>query len=393
MILSMTEDALVTELKKIGVHSGSIEIFKKRAVIEPIKIFNLRMPAANILKQEAISSGADCAIHCGCVTGSVEYSDALLLGSRKQYDELLRKLKPMTFFGLPELCERLKEFLIPKSPQTVLADGRTLDYSRLSVMGIVNLTSDSFYQASCKENLDEILVAVEEMLLAGADVIDLGAESTRPGAQPISLEMECERLLPAIRAIKKEFPQSILSVDTYRARTAELAIESGVDIINDISAAADPGMIPLIAKSKVPIIMMHFGGDPRTMTPSMPPDKVDEVWRFLWERKEVLNASGITNDKIILDPGFGFGKTMELNLTLVNRLKELTSFGLPVLLAASRKGTIRNVLGLNPDDDRIMGTVALSCQATIAGVQMVRVHDVKENIQAVRMMEAVRKCR
>ncbi len=393
MILSITNDVLVTELNKIGVHPASVEIFKKRAVIEPIKIFNMRMPAANILKQEAISAGADCAIHCGCVTGCIEYSDVLLLGSRKQYEELLRKLKPMTFFGLPELCDQLKEFLLPKSPQTVLADGRTLDYSSLSVMGIVNLTKDSFYKASCKGDLDEILATVEEMLLAGAEVIDLGAESTRPGAQPLSSEMECEQLLPAIATIKKEFPQSVISVDTYRAQTARQAIESGADIINDISAAADPDMIPLIAKSKIPIIIMHFGGDPQTMTPSMPPEKIDEVWNYLGERKEALNAGGITNDKIILDPGFGFGKTMELNLMLANRLKELTSFGLPVLLGASRKGTIRNVLELHPDDDRLMGTIALSCQAAIAGAQMVRVHDVKENIQAIRMMEAVRKCR
>ena len=199
--------------------------------------------------------------------------------------------------------------------------------------------------------------------------------------------------MPAIATIKKEFPQSVISVDTYRAQTARQAIESGADIINDISAAADPDMIPLIAKSKIPIIIMHFGGDPQTMTPSMPPEKIDEVWNYLGERKEALNAGGITNDKIILDPGFGFGKTMELNLMLANRLKELTSFGLPVLLGASRKGTIRNVLELHPDDDRLMGTIALSCQAAIAGAQMVRVHDVKENIQAIRMMEAVRKCR
>lgn len=393
MILRISNSALVTELKNIGVHPGSIAIFEKRAEIEPIKITNVRMPAANILKQEAISSGADCAIHCGCVTGAVEYSDVLLLGSRKQYEELFQKLKPMTFFGLPQLCESLKEFLSSSTVHTTLRDGRVLDYQSMVMMGIVNLTEDSFYEASRQSEMPAMLATVERMISEGAGIIDLGAESTRPGAIPLTPEAECERLLPAIKAIKSAFPDVILSVDTYRASTAKEAILAGADMINDVTAAKDPDMGKVIAEFGVPIILMHGEVDPQTMTPTMPVSEIGRVWDYLVERRGELIGMGVTTDKIIFDPGFGFGKTLELNLALMDRLKELVSLGQPVLIGASRKGSIGKVLGGLPPEDRLYGTIALSCQASMAGAHILRVHDVRENAQAVRMLEAVKNWR
>ncbi len=393
MMLSITLAALEKELQSIGVHPASVSIFKERSAIEPVKIFKVRMPAANILKQEAISSGADCAVNVGCATGSVDYSDVILLGTRKQYRELLRKLQPMTFFGLPALAERLEAFLGRLAPRTALADGRELDYSRMAVMGIINLTEDSFYAPSRRQGLSAVLKTAEGMLADGADILDLGAESTRPGAQPVADADEEARLLPAVEALKKAFPQSIVSVDTYRTVTASAALDCGADMINDITAAADPGMAELIARSKAPIIAMHMQGEPRTM--QVAPhytDVVREVCEFLASRRDELLAAGVGEEKIILDPGIGFGKTVQQNLELMGRLGEIASLGQPVLLAASRKGTIGKVLGGLPGEERLYGTLALSCQAVVAGAHMVRVHDVRENTEAIRMLEAVRAC-
>jgi len=389
MILEISANAVPDELRKIGVHPASIPIFKKRTVIEPIKICQVRMPAANILKQEALSSGADCAVHSDCVTGKVDFSDVLLLGNRRQYEDLLRKLAPMTFFGLPELCEKLQAFLISKAPKIVLADGRVLGFEKTTIMGIVNLTSDSFYQASCTEGIVNTLKTVETMLADGAEIIDVGSESTRPGAVPLNSDEECEYLLPAVREIKKSFPNAVLSIDTYKAETAKKAIECGADMINDISGASDSEMGSVVSSYGVPIIIMHLNTQPQFMKPVMSPEEINKVWKFLEVRRKSLQDTGVKFEKIILDPGFGFGKSLELNLLLMRRLKELVSLGSPVLVAASRKGTIGKVLGGLPVEERLAGTLALSCQAVAMGAQIVRVHDVKENVQAIRMMEAV----
>lgn len=391
MIVRMSDSALVTELQNIGVHAASIPIFQNRAVMEPIKIYGLSLGAANILKQEALSSGADCAVHCGCVVGTVKTSDAILLGNRRQYKELLRKLAPMQFLGLPALCKELQELLVQPSPKTILRDGRILDYQKMMIMGIVNITPDSLYGGSCRQEVDDVLRLVGQMIEEGADMIDVGAESSRPGSLPLSAQEEWSRLAPVLGRIKQAFPQVILSVDTYKASIAKQSIEEGADIINDISGGADPLMGEVLANTETPIILMHLNANPTTMQPDMPVEEIDQVWSFLKEKRDGLVAAGVKKEKIILDPGYGFGKSLDLNLALLNRLQELISLGQPVLIGASRKGSIGKVLGGLPIEERLVGTLALSCQAVVEGAHIVRVHDVKENWQAVRMLEAVRK--
>lgn len=390
MMLRLSESALVTELKNIGVHPASIPIFQNRAVMEPIKMYDLSLGAANILKQEALSAGADCAVHCGCVVGAVKKSDVLLLGNRRQYMELLRKLEPMQFLGLPEVCCNLKELLEQPKPRTILRNGRVLDYQKMAIMGIVNLTFDSLYAGSCRQEPYEVLKLVEQMIQDGADIIDIGAESSKPGSLPLDAEEEWSRLSSVIGKIKKEFPETILSVDTYKASIAQKSIDDGADIINDISGGGDPEMAEVIARTETPIIVMHLNVSPTTMQPTMPAEEIDQVWRFLEGKRNSLLAAGVKKEKIILDPGYGFGKSLELNLALMSRLTELASLGQPVLIGASRKGSIGKVLGGLPVEERLSGTIALSCQAVAGGAHLVRVHDVKENWQAVRMMEAVR---
>ena len=392
MILRVTASALEAELRQIGVHEASINIFRQRSAIEPLKLFGIRTPAANILKQEILSAGADCAVHCHTIDCKEEKTDVLLLGTRKHYYELLRKLRPMTFLGLPALAAELAAFLGQAAPVTTLADGRVLTYERLKIMGIINATPDSFFADSRAQLLDAGLARAAAMLEAGADLLDVGGESTRPGSEAVSAAEECERVVPLIEAIKQRFPQAIVSIDTYRAGTAKAALAAGADLVNDISALeADAGMAAVAAAAQAPVILMHMQGAPKTMQDNpMYRDVTSDVTAYLQARIDYARAQGLRPDQLLVDPGIGFGKTVAHNLTLMKRLQEFTSFGLPVLLAASRKGTIGQVLGGLPPEERLEGTLATTAQAVVAGAHMVRVHDVKEHVRLVRMLEAIR---
>lgn len=392
MILRVTASALEAELRQIGVHEASINIFRQRSAIEPLKLFGVRTPAANILKQEILSAGADCAVHCHTIDCKEEKTDVLLLGTRKHYYELLRKLRPMTFLGLPALAAELAAFLGQAAPVTTLADGRVLTYERLKIMGIINATPDSFFADSRAQLLDAGLARAAAMLEAGADLLDVGGESTRPGSEAVSAAEECERVVPLIEAIKQRFPQAIVSIDTYRAGTAKAALAAGADLVNDISALeADAGMAAVAAAAQAPVILMHMQGAPKTMQDNpMYRDVTSDVTAYLQARIDYARAQGLRPDQLLVDPGIGFGKTVAHNLTLMKRLQEFTSFGLPVLLAASRKGTIGQVLGGLPPEERLEGTLATTAQAVVAGAHMVRVHDVKEHVRLVRMLEAIR---
>ena len=234
--------------------------------------------------------------------------------------------------------------------------------------------------------------AVEEMLHEDTEILDIGGESTRPGSEAVTAEAEQKRIIPVISEIKKAYPNTIISVDTYRAATAKAAIDAGADIINDISAVeADPEMVDLVASTKVPIILMHMRGTPKDMQTKCEYENVtQEVLVYLLERAALLEEKGVSKDKIILDPGIGFAKDVNQNLELMRNLVSFTGFGYPVLLAASRKSTIGAVLGDLPAEERLEGTLATTAQAVNAGVQLVRVHDVKENFRLARMLEAIR---
>nr|WP_207730216.1 dihydropteroate synthase [Clostridium botulinum] len=362
--------------------------------ITPLKIFNVLAPAANIIKQEILALGGDCAVNKYCINCKVETSDIILLGTKRQYKKLLQKLKCMTFFRIEEIVGELENYIKNNGDvKTVLKDGREINYENLKVMGIINCTPDSFYEGSRKDSIEEALKTAEKMLKEGAEILDIGGESTRPGSDPVDEEEEIKRVVPVIREIKNKFKDVIISIDTYRANTAKAAIEAGADIVNDISAMKyDENMVKVVKEYDVPVILMHVKGKPKDM--QVEPaygDLMKEIHLYFNERIDYCKAHGISDDKIILDPGIGFGKTVEHNLKIMNRIEELKSFNLPVLLAASRKATIGKVLGNLPAEERLEGTIALSCLAVDAGIQMVRVHDVKENIRAIRMLEAVRK--
>ncbi|ENK1243918.1 dihydropteroate synthase [Clostridium botulinum] len=394
MIIELNKNSFPEELKKIEVHEGSLNIFMNKNSIMPLKIFNVLSPAANIIKQEMMALGGDCAVSTYCVNCKRETSDIILLGTNRQYKKLLEKLKYMTFFRIQEIKDELENYINNhKKLKTVLRDGREINYENLKVMGIINCTPDSFYEGSRKSSVEEALKTAENMLKDGAEILDIGGESTRPGSDPVDEEEEIKRVVPVIKEIKNKFKDVIISIDTYRANTAKAAIEAGADIVNDISAMTyDKNMVNVVKEYNVPVILMHIKGKPKDMqVDPVYKDFMKEVHLYFKERIDYCKDHGISEDKIILDPGIGFGKTVEHNLKLMNRIEELKSFNLPVLLAASRKSTIGKILGDLPTEERLEGTIALSCLAVDVGLQMVRVHDVKENTRAIRMLEAVRK--
>lgn len=267
-------------------------------------------------------------------------------------------------------------------PRYINIKGRLLDLSVPLVMGVINVTPDSFYAGSRKVADDEILSAAGQMLSEGADIIDVGGFSSRPGAKEIPSTEEQTRVLPAIKLISGTFPGAVISVDTFRAEVAHRAVtECGASIINDISGGeADRDMFSVIAQLNVPYILMHMQGTPETMQVNpVYNDVVADILMWFGERIVRLQSLGVKD--IIIDPGFGFGKRPEHNFELLRRLEEFTVAGLPLLAGLSRKSMIWRTLGINPGE-ALNGTTVLNTIALMKGADILRVHDVKEAVQA-----------
>ena len=254
------------------------------------------------------------------------------------------------------------------------------------VMGILNITPDSFYDGGTLKTDTDILFRVEKMLSEGAAIIDIGAISTRPGANEVSESEELNRLTPVIDLISKKIPGTILSIDTYRSNIAKRAIETGAHIINDISGGnLDPKMFETIATLKVPYIMMHMQGTPATMQQNPQyTDVVEDILDFFKVQIIKLKSLGVT-DNIVLDPGFGFGKTVEHNFQILKSLQRFSETGFPVLAGLSRKSMVNKVIGTMPEN-ALNGTTALNVLALLNGASILRVHDVKEAVQAIKLV-------
>jgi len=261
------------------------------------------------------------------------------------------------------------------------------------LVGILNVTPDSFSDGGDFLDPKKAAVHATAMLDEGAHVIDIGGESTRPGSAPVSPEEEMERVLPVIRAILTERRDAMISVDTYRARTAEAALEAGASIVNDVTALrGDDQMASVVAESGCPVILMHMQGEPKTMQHDPRyDDVVGEVRDFLSERADSAISAGVNPDNIILDPGIGFGKTAEHNLDLLRRLGAIVDLGFPVLVGASRKGFVGSITGVEEARERVFGTVATTVLAYERGATYFRIHDVRANREALAIAEAVRR--
>lgn len=267
--------------------------------------------------------------------------------------------------------------------------GMLMDLSRPRVMGIINITDDSFYAASRHTGEGDILAVAERMLEDGADILDIGGCSTRPGSEEVPEPVERERVCMATDLIMKRFPDAVISVDTYRASVAEVAVtDAGASIVNDISGGEmDAGMFPLVAKLNVPYIMMHMQGTPKTMQAApYYSDVVAEILEWFGQRLAVLKTEGVKD--IILDPGFGFGKNAGHNFEMLRRLSEFRIAGHPVLAGLSRKAMIWKTLDISPEG-ALNGTSALNMTALVNGASILRVHDVREARQVVTLFEKI----
>ncbi len=259
-------------------------------------------------------------------------------------------------------------------------------------MGILNVTPDSFSDGGEFFGLDPAITQAERMLDEGARIIDVGGESTRPGADPVSPEEETRRVAPVIQGILETYPETVISIDTYRASTAASALDAGASIINDVSALGDPEMAGVAAEKDVPVILMHMLGEPKSMQKNpYYEDVVREVRDYLAGRAEYAMAADIAEENIILDPGIGFGKTLKHNLRLLDRLDAIVGLGFPVLVGVSRKSFLGKLVSSDDAKARLSATLATTVMAYERGASIFRVHDVRPNREALEVAEAVRR--
>lgn len=269
---------------------------------------------------------------------------------------------------------------------------RTLDLGhRARVMGILNTTPDSFSDGGRHDDLERAMRHARTMIAEGAEIIDIGGESTRPGAESVRGDEEIRRTAPVVRTLRAEW-EGFISIDTMKAEVAEAALEAGADIVNDVSGlAADGAMAPLCAAFGCGVVVMHMRGTPQTMQyEPIYQNVADEVADWLAGRHEALTAAGISPEALCYDPGIGFGKTLDHNLALLRALPEIAPAGRPLLLGVSRKSCIAGILGETEIEKRDWPTVAITARARDQGVMLHRVHQVRQNVEALRMIEAIR---
>ncbi|HHU50851.1 MAG TPA: dihydropteroate synthase [Firmicutes bacterium] len=378
---------LIKEFERIRVSPEGIEIMKEKGDFILLKVDGLSAQAAAILKQEMLAKGGEAALGKDLAYLGSKEGAALLMGTKAQYRRLLSIL-PRQPFGLAQLAKELENIIEAAAtpPPSLTVKGQEFHWGkRTYIMGIINLTPDSFSGDGLlnrRRLRDVVLAQADRFMAEGADILDVGAESTRPDGQQIPATEELNRLLPVLEVLAKESPLPI-SVDTYKAAVAAEALENGADIINDIwGLQGDPEMATVVAKYKAPVIVMH------NQESCVYHDLMLEIAKFLYKSIEIAEEAGISKERVIIDPGIGFGKTVEDNLFVIERLHELKALGCPVLLGTSRKSVIGKTLNL-PVTERVEGTAATVAAGIMRGADIIRVHDVKEMTRVARMTDAI----
>jgi len=401
LLSGLNPGELMEEFKKIDVSPEGMAIMKEKGQFVLVKVDRLSPQAANILKQEMLAKGGEVALGKEHARFQGGRGQAIIMGTRAQYRRLLAVL-PRQPFGLPALAKELAAVLeaYNSPPVSLTVKGRDFVWGkRTYIMGIINLTPDSFSGDGLKKGDNPVSAALkqaERFLAEGADILDIGGESTRPGTagnafktgpapsgvEAVSEEEEMKRILPVIEELVKISPLP-LSVDTYKATVARAALEAGADMVNDIwGLQRDPEMAAVVARFQAPVIVMHNKTVPGYK------DLLGEVAGFLRQSITRAETAGLPREKIIIDPGIGFGKTLEDNLEILARFEEFKSLGRPVLLGTSRKSVIGLTLNL-PVMDRKEGTAATVAVGITKGADLIRVHDVKEMAMVAGMTDAV----
>lgn len=374
------------EIRKIGVDANSIPYLASKALFIVMKIENISAYAANIIKHEMLAKGGDAAVNRGVFDCSIKESDVLLMGTYSQYGRLIYKLSAYrgVFTEIADEIQRVIKVLDIGKPKYFECGKYKLPIGEKTyVMGILNVTPDSFSDGGKYTNLDKAIKRAIDMVENGADIIDVGGESTRPGYQPVDPFDEISRVVPVIEKLTKEINVPI-SVDTSKAIVAEKAIMAGACIINDIwGMQKDENMAEVVSKTGAGVIIMH-NSDSTEYT-----DLMGDIIGFLKKSIKMAENAGVRRESIAVDPGIGlFGKTLEHNLEVMRRLKELDSLNTPVLIGTSRKSLIGNILEL-PVNERLEGTAATVTLGIANGADIIRVHDVKEMVRVARMTDAM----
>jgi dihydropteroate synthase len=388
--INSSEEA-VHQIEKVGADPTGVELMKGKTLHFNLKMEGIDPRTASILKQEMLSMGGDAALDGRGLDCSAPSTDALLMGSQRQFEKLTQKLE--SYPHLQKIGFALRETLqnILKSHFVLRCRRRTFRLGeRTLLMGVLNVTPDSFSDGGLFFEKDKAVARGLKMAEEGADMIDVGGESTRPGAKPLGLEEELRRVLPVIETLAKE-TEVPLSIDTYKSEVARRAVDAGAEIINDISGLHfDPELARVAALEQTPIVLMHIRGTPETMQKNVRYDSLfSEIIEYLNEGIQKAESAGVSSDQIVIDPGIGFGKTLNDNLLILKRLSEFRILGKPILLGTSRKSFIGKVLDTKADE-RLEGTLSSIAIGVLNGAHIIRSHEVLQAKRAIAVADAIR---
>lgn len=378
---------------KTGADECSVALMARKAVFRALFIENIDNRAANFLKQDMLSLGGEVAVSRSVGGFKTGRSDALVSGTIRQLDRLLEKISTQPF-GLNDVALRIRSALLNyERKKYIWLCGRQKIVIAAApiVMGILNVTPDSFSDGGKFFNIDSALNRALEMQEQGAAVIDVGGESSRPGAKPVDTKEEIARVVPVIKKIVKR-TKVLISIDTYKPEVARAALDAGADIINDITAFCHGrgAMAKLAHSYGAGVILMHMQGTPQTMQKSPAyKDVVADICDFFSSRIDFALNHDVDVEQIVIDPGIGFGKAAEHNIEIIRRMREFKSIGRPVAAGASRKSFIGKILARPDPDERLYGSIAASVCAYAGGARILRVHDVKETVEALKISQLI----
>jgi dihydropteroate synthase len=366
------------ELENIAFDAEYRNVAEKKFHHRILKAYDLSAPAANILKQTCLSLGAEAGVHRGAINCTIEREAVLITATQAQLEKLVLKLRSQPF-GLKDLAQSITR---------LLQRHKYLLQRPTQAMAILNITPDSFSDGGHLHSIETVMATAGEAIDHGAKILDIGGESTRPGAKTIPAEIEQQRVIPIIQALHREFPDITISIDTRKAAVAKEAIAAGATLINDVSGLTfDPEMTDLVVHSQCPVILMHSQGDPETMqTNPVYQDMVGEISTFFYRQVAGLIDAGYAPENIMLDPGFGFGKTLSHNMELMRRLPELVSIGFPLVVGTSRKSFLTlgdSSIGVNEREALTSASLAVAIQA---GARIVRIHDIKTQMPVIQWL-------
>jgi dihydropteroate synthase len=376
------------ELVSIGVNHADIDDLLDRFLYCSLRLENIDTRAANLMNSYLNALGGTLAMHKDAHDYTRSKTDVVVSGNRKVFKELAERLKGEPF-DLDKIAHDIERSLLARN-RTITWGERMLDFNRRTyIMGILNCTPDSFYPDSRVGTTEAALKSARKMITSGVDIIDVGGESTRPGSNGVAVKEELKRIVPIIEAIRKE-SDVLISIDTRKREVAEAALDAGADMVNDVSGLKrNKPLADLVAERGVPIILMHMQGEPKTMqaNPSYT-NTISDILKDLQASISFAVNAGISENRIIIDPGIGFGKRIKDNLRIIKELKAFQSLNFPILIGISRKSFIGQILN-QPVEGRLIGTITANTLAVVNGADVIRVHDVSDAVEMVKIIDSI----